>query len=151
MTDTRPTPPQRTWRAAAQVLLGLALLLAGTSHLTTARQEFQAQVPGWVPLDADLVVVASGVVELALGLALVLAWRRPWREIVGVVVAVFFVAVFPGNISQLVTHTDAFGLDTDTARVIRLFFQPVLVLWAVWCTGAWRAARARWEARAARR
>jgi uncharacterized membrane protein len=89
-----------------------------------------------VPLDADFVVVASGVVEIVLGLALIVLLRQ--RAIVGLVVALFFIAIFPGNISQLVTRTDAFGLDSDAARIIRLFFQPLLVVWALWSTGAWR-------------
>ena len=128
-------------RAVAQAALGLALLTAGTGHLTTRRQEFQAQVPPWVPLEADLVVLASGVVELALGGALLLARRRPARPLAGAAAAAFFVAVFPGNVSQLLTRTDAFGLDSDTARAVRLLFQPVLVVWALWSTGAWRALR----------
>lgn len=122
--------------------LGAALLGAGTGHLTSMREEFQAQVPTWVPLDADLVVVASGVVELGLGAALILA-PKAVRPAVGWVTAAFFVAIFPGNISQYVTGTDAFGLDTDRARLVRLFFQPVLVAWALWSTGAWRAWRSR--------
>ena len=122
--------------------LGAALLGAGTGHLTTMRQEFQAQVPTWVPLDPDFVVVASGVVELGLGAALIFTPAR-FRPVVGGATAAFFVAIFPGNISQYVTGTDAFGLDTDRDRFIRLFFQPVLVAWALWSTGAWRAWRAR--------
>jgi uncharacterized membrane protein len=106
-------------------------------HLTVARAEFQAQVPEWLPLDADFVVVASGIVEIALGLGLIVL--RKYRVIVGWLTAAFFVAIFPGNISQFITGTDAFGLDTDLARGIRLLFQPLLVLWALWCTGAWRA------------
>jgi uncharacterized membrane protein len=116
------------------------LLFAGVSHLTFGRVEFLAQVPRWVPLDADLVVVLSGVVELSLGAALVLLAR--WRVLVGTVAAAFFVAVFPGNVSQYVHHLDAFGLNSDGARLVRLFFQPVLVAWALWCTGAWQAWRA---------
>ncbi len=119
-------------------------MFAGLSHLFWARSAFQAQVPTWVPLDADFVVLASGVVEIVLGLALVFLVRR--RVAVGWVVAAFFVAVFPGNISQYLTHTDAFGLDSDTGRAIRLVFQPVLILWALWCTGAWAA----WRSRASR-
>lgn len=119
--------------------LGGFLTLAGTAHLTALRAEFQAQVPPWLPLDADLVVVASGVVEIALGLALI-AWRRR-RVLVGWITAAFFVAIFPGNISQYVTETDAFGLTSDRARLVRLFFQPVLVAWALWSTGAWAAWR----------
>ncbi len=120
------------FRKAAQVLLGGALTYAGITHLTTNRTEFQAQVPTWVPLSADFVVLASGVVEIALGIALAsLQYRRP----VGWITAAFFVAIFPGNISQYVNGIDAFGLDSDQARLIRLFFQPLLVLWALWGTG----------------
>ena len=126
-------------RGAGQALLGAVLLTAGTAHLTSRRQEFQAQVPPWAPLDADAVVVASGVVELVLGAALLVAWRHPWRAVVGAAVAAFFIAVFPGNISQLLTRTDAFGLDTDTERGVRLLFQPLLVAWSLWSTSAWRA------------
>ncbi len=128
-------------RAAARVLLGLLLAGAGISHLTWARDEFVAQVPAWVPFGADFVVVSSGVVEIVLGLALLFLARH--QALVGVVVALFFVAIFPGNISQYVTGTDAFGLDTDTKRFVRLFFQPVLIVWALWCTGAWPFGRNR--------
>ena len=138
----------RGLRVAGQALLGLFLLLAGTAHLTVARTTFRAQVPPWLPLDPDLVVVGSGLVELALGVALLVLWRPRPRVVAGLLVAAFFVAVLPGNVSQLVTHTDAFGLDSDASRAVRLLFQPLLVAWALWCTGAWRAVRARRRARA---
>lgn len=128
-----------TIRTVFRVLLGLFLMFAGTGHLTFARTEFLAQVPPWVPLNADLVVVLSGIVEIALGASLVFLGK--YRVIVGWIVAAFFVAVFPGNISQYVNGVDGFGLDTDRARLIRLFFQPVLVVWALWSTGAWKAWR----------
>ncbi|WP_309072784.1 hypothetical protein [Arthrobacter sp.] len=123
-------------RSLARVLLGLFLITAGTAHLTAARSEFTAQVPSWLPLDADAVVVGSGVIELALGVALIVLKRR--RVLVGWLAAAFFLVIFPGNIAQYVEGVDAFGLTTDRARFIRLFFQPVLVLWALWSTGAWR-------------
>lgn len=122
-------------RTVGRVLLGLALAYAGCSHLFWARDEFAAQVPGWVPLGVDAVVVLSGLVEIALGLALLALVR--WRALVGWVVAAFFVAVFPGNVSQFVDGDDAFGLTSDLARGIRLIFQPLLVWWALWCTEAW--------------
>jgi len=121
-------------RTAARILLGGVLAFAGVSHLARARDEFQAQVPAWVPFSADFVVVSSGIVEIILGLALLFLAQQ--RVLVGLVVAAFFVAVFPGNLSQYMTGTDAFGLDTDTKRFVRLFFQPVLVVWTLWCTGA---------------
>ena len=118
-----------------QALLGLALAYAGTTHLSSNRQEFQAQVPTWLPLDADFVVIASGIVEITLGLSLLTLWRH--RQVIGLVVAIFFILIFPGNINQYINHIDAFGLDTDQARFIRLLFQPLLVAWALWSTGAW--------------
>ncbi|CAN5379233.1 membrane protein [soil metagenome] len=123
-------------RTIARCILGAFLLVAGISHLTWSRTDFQAQVPSWVPLNVGFVVIASGVVEIILGAALILLPQ--YRLLTGWIVAAFFVAVFPGNISQLVTGTDAFGLKTDAARTIRLFFQPLLVAWALWSTEAWR-------------
>lgn len=133
-----PAPTSRV-QDGFRILLGAMLLFAGVSHLTVSRTEFLAQVPGWVPIDADLVVVLSGVAEIALGAALVLLARQ--RVVVGLVAAAFFVAIFPGNISQFVDGDDGFGLDTDAARAVRLLFQPVLVAWAMWSTGAWSALR----------
>ncbi|WP_130178283.1 DoxX family membrane protein [Cryobacterium sp. SO1] len=126
-------------RTIFRLVLGAFLLLAGISHLTVNREAFLAQVPTWLPLEGDFVVVASGAVEIFLGVALIALGR--FRVQVGMLVALFFVAIFPGNISQLVTHTDSFGLNTDLDRSIRLVFQPILVLWALWSTGAWKAFR----------
>jgi uncharacterized membrane protein len=123
-------------RAVSQVALGVVLVSAGVSHLTVSRIEFQAQVPTWLPLDPDFVVISSGIVEILLGIALITLW--PLRRRVGLLVALFFVAIFPGNINQFVNGIDAFGLNSDSARAVRLLFQPVLVLWALWSTGALR-------------
>jgi uncharacterized membrane protein len=128
-----------------QVILGIALTYAGTTHLTSSRQEFQAQVPTWLPLDADFVVIASGIVEIILGLALLILWR--YRSQVGVIVAIFFILIFPGNINQYVNGIDAFGLDTDQARLTRLFFQPLLVAWALWSTGGIKLISTIWQGR----
>jgi uncharacterized membrane protein len=124
-----------------QMVLGLALAYAGVGHLTTNRQEFQAQVPTLLKDYADFVVLASGVVEIALGVGLVALWR--YRVQLGWIVAAFFVAIFWGNISQYVNGVDAFGLNSDRARLIRLFFQPLLVVWALGSTGAWQAWRSK--------
>ena len=135
--------PQKTrttiLRTVFRLVLGAFLLLAGISHLTVNREAFLAQVPTWLPLEGDFVVIASGIVEIILGASLLALGR--YRVQVGWIVALFFVAIFPGNISQLVTQTDSFGLNTDLARGIRLLFQPLLVLWALWSTGAWQAWR----------
>ncbi|WP_291784891.1 hypothetical protein [Cecembia sp.] len=118
----------------ARVVLGFALAFAGISHLTFNRGEFLAQVPNWLPLDADLVVILSGVMEIVLGLGLIFMLSK--SILFGLLTGTFFILIFPGNIAQYINGIDAFGLDTDRARLIRLFFQPILVLWAIWSTGA---------------
>ena len=118
-----------------RILLGAFLLFAGIGHLTWSRSEFLAQVPPWVPMDPDLVVVLSGIAEIALGGALIFLTKH--KHLVGWTVALFFVVVFPGNISQYVYKVDAFGLNSDTSRFIRLFFQFLLIVWALWATDAW--------------
>ncbi|MFF2633612.1 hypothetical protein ACFVR6_12095 [Microbacterium sp. NPDC058021] len=144
MRERRATSLPRT---IARWMLGATLLFTGVGHLTFARASFVAQVPAWIPLPVDFVVLASGVVEIALGVAL-LVWARQ-RVLIGWITAAFFVAIFPGNVEQFVSGTDAFGLDTDLSRGIRLLFQPLLVIWALWSTGAWRAWRERHDGRTA--
>ena len=123
-----------------RLLLGAFMVYAGFSHLTFNRQEFVAQVPTWLqfsPAFTDFVVLASGVVEIAFGLGIIFLVKN-WRAIAGSLLALFYVAIFPGNINQYVNHIDAFGLNTDNLRLIRLFFQPVLIFLALWTTGGWK-------------
>lgn len=121
-------------RGAARGVLALSLIFAGVGHLGFLRDEFQAQVPDWVPIDTDFVVVASGIVEILLGFALLVSRRLV--PLAGLATAAFFIAIFPGNVHQYVAGIDAFGLETDQARFVRLLFQPILVLWALWSTRA---------------
>jgi uncharacterized membrane protein len=135
----KAAPKTSKTQMLGRILLGLMLINAGVSHLTYARQPFQAQVPPWIPLDPDSVVLASGCVEILLGLSLVAFYQ--YKAYVGLIAALFFIAIFPGNIAQYTQHRPAFGLETDTARLVRLFFQPVLIAWALWSTGGWTALR----------
>ena len=127
-------------KTLAQLGLGAFLLSAGISHLESNRTEFLAQVPTWLPLDPDFVVIASGLVEITLGVLLITTALilKKYRKVIGLITALFFILIFPGNINQYVNQIDAFGLDTDTKRLIRLFFQPPLVIWALWCSNAFK-------------
>ncbi|MFT4754753.1 MAG: putative membrane protein [Salibacteraceae bacterium] len=119
-----------------RILLAIFMIYAGFSHLTFNRIDFQAQVPDWIPISKDLVVLLSGVIEIILGTGL--AFYTSKRAEFGWALAIFFILVFPGNISQYLDGDDAFGvLDSDGARLRRLFFQPVLIGWAIWASGAW--------------
>lgn len=120
-----------------RILLALFMVFAGFSHLTFNRVEFYAQVPDWIPLSKDFVVISSGIIEIILGAGLGF-WKKE-RIRFGWALAIFFILIFPGNISQYLEGKDAFGiLDSDGARLRRLFFQPVLVVWALWSSGAWQ-------------
>lgn len=134
MTD----PKQSALRTAGRLLLGGALVFAGASHLTFARRGFQAQVPRklakQLPFGKDDVVLMSGIVEAGLGGALLLLPKEQRR--IGRIAAAFFTAIYPGNLSQFARHDSALGLDTDRKRAVRLVFQPLLVLWALWSTGS---------------
>ena len=122
-------------RRIPQIILGAMLIFTGIGHLTTSRSTFRAQVPTLLKGEADFVVLSSGVVEILLGASLILLWK--YRAQIGWLVAFFFLAIYWGNISQFLYHTDAFGLNSDTARFIRLLFQPLLIAWALMSTGAW--------------
>ena len=135
-------PHTTTLQNVARGLLGTFMVVAGTGHLTFARQDFQAQVPNFMPLDKDTVVLLSGVLEIGLGLALLLLKGRNRRHM-GIGLAVFYATVFPGNIHQYTHHLSAFGLDTDARRLARLFFQPVLMGAALYGTGALNAQKYR--------
>ena len=132
-----------------QVTLGTFLTSAGISHLDSSRRAFQAQVPTWLPVDPDFVVITSGLVEIALGLALITTTFLliKYRKIIGITVAVFFILIFPGNINQYINGIDAFGLDTNQKRLIRLFFQPPLVLLTLWSTNtlSWSKGKLRFK------
>ena len=131
--DMKTNPVQTLFR----ILLGVLMVFAGIGHLTFQREEFQAQVPGWLPDNPafiDFIVLSSGVLEITLGLAMIFLVKHKVK--VGIALAIFYILIFPGNISQYVNKIDAFGLDTDQKRFIRLFFQIVLVFWALWSTGA---------------
>lgn len=122
----------------ARVAIGLFMIGAGIAHLTFLRKDFQAQVPRWLPTHPafmDFVVVSSGIVEIALGLAMIFAPAQH-RAKAGLALAVFYVLIFPGNISQYTNQISAFGLDTNHKRFMRLFFQPVLIVWALWASGS---------------
>ncbi len=134
----KPNIPQNILR----ILLGAFMLYAGIGHLTFLRAEFQAQVPTWITTDSgfmDFIVLASGIVEITLGILMILGGKLKAKT--GIALAIFFILVFPGNINQYVHEINAFGLDTDNQRLLRLFFQPVLIIWALWSSGGMKYLR----------
>lgn len=126
-----------TWtRTGLRLALAAFLGVAGIGHFV-ATETFFAQVPDGLP-NPEAIVLVSGVVELALALALV---ALPGRRVeVGRAVALLFVVVFPGNVAQAVGGIDAFGLDTPTSRWVRVALHPLLLVWAFAATDSWPSA-----------
>lgn len=122
-----------------RIILGSFMVFAAFGHFTFLRVEWQSQVPNWVPLDKNLVVILSGIVELTLGLSMLFLTK--YKSYVGWLLALFYLLIFPGNIAQYINNDDFGGLNSDTARFIRLLFQPILIVFALWSTGAWKAWR----------
>ncbi|MFD2744346.1 MULTISPECIES: DoxX family protein [Sphingobacterium] len=121
-------------RHIARVALGAFFVFAGVAHLTFGRRAFRAQVPNWVPATKDQTVVWSGYLEIMLGL-LTLMRSKPDPRL-GYTIGVFLIAVFPGNWAQYKNQRNAFGLNTDRARFVRLLFQPLLIWLALYSMGA---------------
>ena len=120
-----------------RILLGLIMLYIGIAHLSFRRIEFQAQVPTWLTTDdglMDLVVLISGYIEIAFGILMIVGNKLKLKT--GIALGIFYILIFPGNINQYINEIDSLRLDSDNKRLIRLFFQPLLVLWAFWSTGA---------------
>ncbi len=135
MSCCNPTKPKNNkLRRFGRYLLACILLVPGVAHLTFACKEFKAQVPDWIPMNKDLVVVLSGYAELALGAGLLALPKQ--RRAMGWIIGTYFLLIFPGNIAQFTERRDAFGLDTDLKRGIRLLFQPALIALALWSTDA---------------
>ena len=113
------------------------MLYIGIAHLSFRRIEFQAQVPTWLTTDKglmDLVVLISGYVEIAFGILMILGGKLKVKT--GIALGFFYILIFPGNINQYINEIDSLRLDSENKRLIRLFFQPLLVLWAFWSSGA---------------
>lgn len=78
------------------------MITAAIGHFTFQRADFQAQVSNWVPLDKDLVVILSGIVEIALGIGMIFLIRCKVQ--IGIALTLFYVIVFPGNMKGKISN-----------------------------------------------
>ena len=125
-----------TFQNSIRILLGLIMIYIGIGHLTFLQITFQAQVPSWLTKQKnliDLIIITSGIIEIILGILMVVGGKLKVKT--GIFLAIFYVLIFPGNINQYVNEIDAFNLNTDTSRFMRLLFQPILVLLALFSSG----------------
>lgn len=118
-------------RAIMRWILAALFVAAGIAHLT-APEVLLTITPDWVPL-APQVIFVTGLCELAGAVALV---TRPMRKAAGVALALYTLCVWPANIKQALDHIVIPHIpDSWWYHGPRLAFQPVLVWWALFCSG----------------
>ena len=76
--------------------------------------------------------MVSGLVEIALASALLLP--HPTKRRVSVVLAMYFVGVFPGNVYVAVFDVEVDGQPGGAYPWVRLPLQALFIAWALWCT-----------------
>jgi uncharacterized membrane protein len=128
---------RRSVRDAARVAMALAFVFAGASHFVTPAP-FVQHLPTWVP-ERHAVIYLSGLVEVALGLALLRATR--WRAEVAVLIALYLLAVFPANVYVAVRDVAVDGQPGGWYPWVRLPFQALFIGWVLWSAGAFPVRR----------
>ena len=128
-----------TLRARWRTALAAGMAVAGVMHFATPLP-FVQHLPAIIPM-REAVIYASGVVEIALGLALLGPSR--WRPYVGILLAAFLVAVFPGNLYVAVAGVAVDGQPGGIYPWLRLPFQALFIWLALWSTHAVSVAPAR--------
>lgn len=127
-----PGRTRRNLRDSARIGFGLALAIAGLTHFLSPTP-FVQHMPAWVPARLEL-VYATGVLEIFGGTALAF-WPRYRREI-AVLVSLYLLAVFPGNIYVAIANIDVKGQPEGIYPWIRLPFQALFIWWALWSSDA---------------
>ena len=116
------------------VMLGMMAIFyagAGVLHLRSP-EPFLMIVPDWVP-QPRAVIMLTGLCELAGALGLLIPRVR---RLAGVMLALYAVCVFPANIKHAVYDIQVPGLPSSLAyHIPRLALQPVLIWWALFCSG----------------
>lgn len=117
-----------SWPARMRVALSAALLLIGLDHWLTPTR-YLAMMPPYLPLHEPLVLF-TGACEVAGAMGLL--WPRT-RGLAGIMLAIYFVCVFPANL-----HNALHGLNTQGLPSAgwyywaRLPFQPLIILWTLY-------------------
>ena len=106
-------------------------VVAGIAHLR-APEAFIAITPSWVPYPAAVILV-TGLCEIAGAAALL---TLTWRSSAGLMLALYALCVFPANIKHALDAVPIAGVTLGWwYHAPRLALQPVLIWWALFCSG----------------
>lgn len=122
----------RHWRTCMRLAMAITMVVFGVDHLLTP-ERYLAMVESWLP-SAEAIVALTGYCEIAGGMGLLIPVLQRWA---GLMLAAYFIAVFPANIHNALYGLDAQGLPSaELYYWVRLLFQPLAVWWALYCVGA---------------
>jgi uncharacterized membrane protein len=123
---------QEKARAVMRWLMAAFYIAAGTGHLIRP-EAFLPIVPDFVPLPRETILI-TGLCELAGAVALL---TPRLRKLAGIMLALYALGVWPANIKHALEGIDLPPIpDTWWYHGPRLAFQPVLMWWALFCSGA---------------
>jgi uncharacterized membrane protein len=106
----------------------LAALVQNLAGAHAHRDGASAMMPPWIALHLELVLF-TGAAEIAGGLGLLIPRLR---RLAGLMLAIYFVAVFPANIHNALNGLAVEGLpQAGWYYWARLLFQPLAVWWAL--------------------
>jgi uncharacterized membrane protein len=118
------------WRACMRWGLSLALVFTGVDHLVTPAR-YLPMMPGVVPFPAE-VVSLTGLCEIAGAIALLVPRSR---RLAGIMLAIYFVCVFPANIKNAIDGLSVEGLPSATWYYwVRLMSQPLVIWWSLYAS-----------------
>jgi uncharacterized membrane protein len=113
-----------------RLAMALALFFVGADHWLNPGR-YLAMMPPWIPLHLELVLFA-GAAEIAGGAGLLIPRLR---RLAGVMLALYFVAVFPANLHNALNCLSVEGLpQAGRYYWLRLPFQPLAIWWALYST-----------------
>lgn len=116
-----------SWTSSMRWGLAAALIFFGMDHLLTP-QRYLDMIPDFLPFHAEIVLF-TGLCEIAGALGILLPRTR---RLAGIMLAIYFVCVFPANIKNAVEGLAVDGLPTASWYYwVRLLFQPLAIWWAL--------------------
>ncbi|WP_280771808.1 DoxX family protein [Salipaludibacillus daqingensis] len=117
-------------RELAAYAMAVFLVFFGTSHFFL-QEELVAMVPDFLPYPV-FIVYLTGIIEIVLAAGLIIPGTRRWS---GILLAIYFVAVFPANVIKAMSDIEIGGTFNSPAMSwVRLLFQPIFIVWALYCS-----------------
>lgn len=120
----------KSYRELGSYSMVIFLVFFGLSHFYK-QDELILMLPDFIPFP-EFIIFITGIIEITLAVGLLFPTTR---RLSGILIAVYFIAVLPANIYKAVNTVEISGtLSNDTVAWLRIFFQPIFIVWALYCS-----------------